>query len=53
MTTVDATTTAQTLEELAAQLPEGAVITDPVKMEAYRWDRANDPDAGTHEDPLR
>ncbi|MCK1801961.1 MULTISPECIES: FAD-binding oxidoreductase [unclassified Brevibacterium] len=46
MTTVDATTTAQTLEELAAQLPDGAVITDPVKMEAYRWDRANDPDAG-------
>ena len=46
MTTVDATITAQTLEELAAQLPEGAVITDPVKMEAYRWDRANDPDAG-------
>ncbi|MDO5504646.1 MAG: FAD-binding protein, partial [Actinomycetia bacterium] len=39
-------TTAQTLDELAAQLPAGAVITDPVKMEAYRWDRANDPDAG-------
>jgi glycolate oxidase len=38
--------TAQTLEELAAQLPDGALITDPVKMEAYRWDRANDPDAG-------
>ncbi|HLR45462.1 MAG TPA: FAD-linked oxidase C-terminal domain-containing protein [Brevibacterium sp.] len=38
---------AATLDELAAQLPDGAVITDPVKTEAYRRDRAEDPDAGT------
>lgn len=38
--------TATTLVELAAQLPEGALITDPVKTEAYRRDRAEDPNAG-------
>lgn len=38
---------ATTLEELAAALPPGALITDPVKTEAYRRDRAEDPDAGT------
>lgn len=38
---------AATLDELVAQLPEGAVITDPVKTEAYRRDRAEDPNAGT------
>jgi len=27
-------------------LPEGCVVTDPVKMDGFRWDRANDPDAG-------
>lgn len=32
-------------DELAALLP-GAVITDPAAMDAYRWDRANDPAAG-------
>ena len=41
-----ATPVATTLEELAAQLPDGALITDPVKTEAYRRDRAEDPDAG-------
>ncbi|MGO1396801.1 MAG: FAD-linked oxidase C-terminal domain-containing protein [Brevibacterium yomogidense] len=39
--------TAATLDELVAQLPDGAVITDPVKTEAYRRDRAEDPNAGT------
>lgn len=38
---------AATLDELVAQLPEGAAITDPVKTEAYRRDRAEDPAAGT------
>jgi glycolate oxidase subunit GlcD len=37
---------ATTLEELAAQLPAGAMLTDPVKTEAYRRDRAEDPNAG-------
>ena len=31
--------------ELVAALPQGAVVTDPVSLEAYRWDRANDPEA--------
>lgn len=35
------------LEELTSALPEGCVITDPATIENYRWDRANDPDAGT------
>lgn len=34
------------LEELNAALPEGRVITEPATMDAYRWDRANDPGAG-------
>ena len=34
------------LEALKTSLPEGRVITEPATMEAYRWDRANDPDAG-------
>lgn len=31
---------------LAALLPEGRVVVDPDRMANYRWDRANDPDAG-------
>lgn len=35
------------LDALVEALPEGTiVVSDPVKMDAYRWDRANDPDAG-------
>lgn len=34
-------------EELTSVLPEGRVMTDPATMDSYRWDRANDPDAGT------
>lgn len=39
-------TPSHTLEQLAACLPEGSLITDPVSMDAYRWDRARDPHAG-------
>lgn len=39
-------TDARTLEDLVALLPEGAVITHSDSMDAYRRDRANDPDAG-------
>lgn len=35
------------LQALIDELPEGCVVTDPTKMDAYRWDRANDPTAGT------
>jgi glycolate oxidase len=35
------------LEALAAALPDGAVVVDPDRMAAYRWDRANDPGVGT------
>ncbi|RBP66165.1 glycolate oxidase [Brevibacterium sanguinis] len=38
---------ATTLDDLAERLPAGALITDPIKLEAYRRDRAEDPDAGT------
>ncbi|WGW11698.1 FAD-linked oxidase C-terminal domain-containing protein [Saxibacter everestensis] len=31
---------------LVSALPASAVIVDPDKMASYRWDRANDPDAG-------
>ncbi|MEV7398662.1 FAD-linked oxidase C-terminal domain-containing protein [Aeromicrobium sp. NPDC092404] len=34
------------LDELAGQLPDGVLLVDPDRMDAYRWDRANDPDAG-------
>lgn len=34
------------LDELAQQLPAGVLITNPDTMEAYRRDRANDPNAG-------
>ena len=33
-------------DALVAALPEGSVILNPDSMHAYRWDRANDPDAG-------
>ena len=38
---------ADALEGLIAELPEGAVVTDPDILESYRQDRAFDPSAGT------
>jgi glycolate oxidase len=39
---------AQTVvDELLRALPQDALVTDPASMDAYRWDRALDPDAGT------
>src|SRR5258705_8353924 len=29
-----------------AELGDDVVVTDPERMDKYRWDRANDPDAG-------
>lgn len=34
------------LDDLVVRFPEGCVITDPERMDKYRWDRALDPDAG-------
>ena len=34
------------LEKLAADLPAGALVTDPDLVEGYRFDRSNCPDAG-------
>jgi glycolate oxidase len=34
------------LAELVAELGGDVVVTDAERMEKYRWDRANDPDAG-------
>jgi glycolate oxidase len=34
------------LTELAAVLPDGALVDDAARMDKYRWDRALDPDAG-------
>lgn len=34
------------IDELTQALPDGAVITDPASTDAYRWDRAVDPNAG-------
>ena len=34
------------LGPLVAELGDDVVVTDPERMEKYRWDRANDPDAG-------
>jgi glycolate oxidase len=34
------------LDELAAELPADALVTDPVLVENYRFDWARDPDAG-------
>ncbi|UNK71242.1 FAD-linked oxidase C-terminal domain-containing protein [Microbacterium sp. H1-D42] len=39
--------TSDVVSDLLAALPEGAVITDPDSLQAYRRDRAEDPDAGT------
>lgn len=36
-----------TLAELTAELPDGAVVTDPDIVASYRQDRAADPGAGT------
>lgn len=36
----------EVMAALRAALPAGVLVTDPVSMEAYRWDRALDPDAG-------
>jgi len=35
------------VDALVAALPAGAVVVDPDRMAAYRWDRANDPGVGT------
>ncbi|CAN5393740.1 FAD-linked oxidase C-terminal domain-containing protein [soil metagenome] len=35
------------LATLVADLPDGCVVVDPDGMAGYRWDRANDPGAGT------
>ncbi len=35
------------LTELVDALPDGVVVTDPDKVEKYRWDRSQDPDTGT------
>ena len=35
------------LAELIDALPEGVVVTDPERIEKYRWDRSQDPDTGT------
>src|SRR5687768_15596157 len=35
------------LDELVAALPDGVVVTDPDRIEKYRWDRSQDPDTGT------
>lgn len=40
-------TTSADLAPLVAALPAGCVVVDPDRMDAYRWDRANDPHAGT------
>lgn len=40
-------TDALLIERLIAEMPADAVITNPDSMDAYRWDRANDPEAGT------
>ena len=34
------------LNTLLAALPADSVLSDPDRMASYRWDRANDPDAG-------
>jgi len=39
--------TPDALAELTAQLPDGAVLTDPDLVAGYRQDWAKDPDAGT------
>jgi glycolate oxidase len=39
--------TSDTLAELVDALPEGIVVTDPDRVEKYRWDRSQDPMTGT------
>lgn len=39
--------TSDVVSALLAALPEGAVISDPDSLQAYRRDRAEDPNAGT------
>jgi len=34
------------LSDLVSALPEGCVVTDTARTDKYRWDRANDPQAG-------
>jgi len=34
------------VRSFADEFPAGVVVTDPNRMDAYRWDRANDPAAG-------
>ena len=46
MTALHPTSTASELAELMAALPGGVVVTDRDRIEKYRRDRANDPDAG-------
>ena len=36
-----------TLADLIDALPDGVVVTDPDKVEKYRWDRSQDPATGT------
>lgn len=38
---------ASSIAVLAAELPDGSVVTDPDILQSYRRDRAADPDAGT------
>ncbi|WP_109473686.1 FAD-binding oxidoreductase [Ornithinimicrobium cavernae] len=40
-------TTSATLAALADTLPDGVVVTDPDRLAGYRYDRAQDPEAGT------
>jgi glycolate oxidase len=35
------------LAELVDALPDGVVVTDPDRVEKYRWDRSQDPHTGT------
>src|SRR5699024_1253018 len=37
----------QQLQELIASLGEKTVVTNPATIDNYRWDRANNPGAGT------
>lgn len=41
------TTDSPHLRDLIAALGESNVVTNPATIDSYRWDRANDPDAGT------
>ena len=41
-----AATTVSDIQVLVTELGDDVVVTDAERMEKYRWDRANDPDAG-------